>query len=171
MQQSIINRLLRFVKILLKPFIVFIFVVSAQGTDIDIDKLLKVAKEQNKDLMFFHHIPGCPYCKTMLNENFKDVSILEEIKKHFVYVDVYTANNGTIKFQNFNGSYKEFSAYIGAFVYPATIFMNETGEVIHKAIGYRNIDEYFIELSYVGTRSYQTMDLESYSLELEFAKE
>ena len=135
-QQSILNRLLHFVK----PLLFFIIVISAHGTDIDVDKLLQWAKKQNKHIMFFHHIPECPYCKTMLTENFQDATILKEIDKNFLYVDVYTANKGDIRFKDFKGSYKEFSAFIGAFVYPSTIFMNDKGEVVHKAIGYRNID-------------------------------
>ena len=142
-------------------------VISANATDIDVDKLLQTAKKQNRHIMFFHHIPGCPYCKTMLDENFKDDSILKEINNDFVYVDVYTANKGTVKFRDFRGSHKEFSAYLGAFVYPSTIFMNDEGKVVHKAIGYRNIDEYIAEITYISSQSYKTMDLESYLQKLE----
>ncbi len=103
----------------------------------------------------------------MLDENFKDATILREIDKNFIYVDIFTANKGSVKFNDFEGSYKEFSAHIGAFVYPSTIFMNDKGEVVHRAIGYRNVDEYFTEITYISTKSYKTMDLESYVLKLE----
>ena len=170
-QESLYEGLLLVVKNLLKPFLFFILISSAHSTDIDVNKLLQVAKNQNKHIMFFHHIPGCPYCKAMLGENFKDEIILREIDKNFIHVDIFTAGKGSVKFQDFEGSYKEFSKHIGAFVYPATIFMNNKGEVIHKAMGYRNIDEYFTEITYVSTRSYKTMDLESYALKLELEKE
>lgn len=166
-KQPLFNRLLSFVK----PFLLFTLVISAYGIDIDIDKLLQTAKKQNKQIMFFHHIPRCPYCETMLAENFHDTTILKEIDKKFLYVDIYTANKGNIKFQDFQGSYKEFSTFIGAFVYPSTIFMNDKGEVVNKAIGYRNIEEHFAEIKYVSTESYKTMDLESYTMKLEFEKE
>ena len=107
----------------------------------------------------------------MLDENFKDANILSEVDKNFIYVDIYTASKGSVKFNDFEGSYKEFSRHIGAFVYPSTIFMNSRGKVVHKAIGYRNIDEYFVEVTYVSTKSYKTMDLESYALKLEFEKD
>ena len=142
-------------------------VISASATDIDVDRLLQTAKKQNRQIMFFHHIPGCPYCKTMLTENFKDKRILKEIDKNFVYVDIYTENKGVIKFRDFKGSHKEFSKYLGAFVYPSTIFMDDKGEVVHRAIGYRNMDEYFSEMRYVSSQSYKTMDLESYLQKLE----
>ena len=167
-QQSSHKGLLCFVK---NIFLLFLLVSSSYGTDIDINKLLQVAKNQHKHIMFFHHIPGCPYCKTMLDENFKDVSILKEVHKDFVYVDIFIADNGNVKFKDFKGSYKEFSAYIGAPVYPSTIFMNGDGKVVHKAIGYRNIDEYFAEITYVSTNSYKIMNLEEYVQKLEFEKD
>lgn len=170
-QQSILNRLLPLIQTIFKPFLLFMLVSSVNASDIDVDKLLETAKKQNKQIMFFHHIPGCPYCKAMLDENFKDATILKEIDENFIYVDIYTANEGSIKFKDFKGTHKEFSAYMGAFVYPSTIFINAEGKVIHSAIGYRNIDEYFAEITYVSTDSYKTMDLESYILKLEFEKE
>lgn len=165
-QQSIFNGLLYFVK----PFLFFILISSSYGVDINIDKLLQTAKKQNKHIMFFHHIPECPYCKAMLDENFKDATILKEISKNFVYVNVYTTNKGTIKFRDFEGTYKEFSKHMGAVAFPATIFMNGDGKVVYRAIGYRNIDEHFSEITYISTNSYKTIDLESYitKIELEY---
>ena len=140
---------------------------STYGVDIDVNKLLQAAKKQSKHMMFFYHIPRCPYCKAMLSENFQDKTILKEVDKNFIYVDIYTANQGRIKFQGFEGSYKEFSKHMGALVYPATIFMSPEGKVVYKSIGYRNIDEYITEITYVSTSSYKIMDLESYIIKLE----
>ncbi len=170
-QQPVFNRLLPLFKTIFNPLILLILAVSINAADIDLDKLLKSAKKQNKHIMFFHHIPECPYCETMIDENFKNSTILKEIDKNFIYVDIYTKNKDTIKFKDFKGSHKEFSKYLGAFVYPSTIFMNNNGDVIHKAIGYRNIDEFLAEITYVSSQSYKTMDLESYLLNLEFEKE
>lgn len=124
---------------LIKPFLFFLLLSCAHSSDIDISQLIDDAKKQNKHIMFFHHIPGCPYCKSMLNENFKDEKILKVIKKDFIHVDIYTANKGAVTYKDFKGSFKEFSAHIGAFVFPSTIFMDFEGKIVHKAIGYRNI--------------------------------
>lgn len=170
-QQSFYEGLLHFVKILFNPFFFFVLVSSAYSSDINVDKLLQIVKNEHKHILFFHHIPGCPYCKAMLGENFKDAAILSEIDKNFLHVDIFTANKGTIKFQNFEGSYKDFSKYVGAIAYPSTIFVNELGEVVYRSIGYRNIDEHFAELKYISSKSYKTMDLESYVLKLELEKD
>lgn len=154
-----------------KFFLILILVTFAHSTEVNLNKLLQEAAKQNKFIMLYHHIPGCPYCKRMLDENFKDPNILDVINKDFIYVDIYTADAGPVKFKDFTGTHKEFSVYIGAAAYPATIFLNSKGEVVHRAIGYRNSDEHFADITYISTKSYQTMDLESYIEKLEFEKE
>ena len=158
-------------KIVRAFFLMMIFFTFANSAEVDLDKILQVAKDQNKTVMLFHHIPGCSYCKRMIDENFKDQTILKVIDENFIYVDIYTADKDKVTFKDFNGTHKEFSVYIGAVAYPATIFIDDKAKVIHRAIGYRNLDEYFAELTYISSKSYKTMDLESYILKLEFEKD
>ncbi|MBE0492643.1 MAG: thioredoxin fold domain-containing protein [Sulfurospirillum sp.] len=139
----------------------------AFAKDLDIAQFLQEAQKQDKHLLFFHHIPRCPYCKTMLDENFQDTAMKREIEKNFILVDIYTATQGNVKYKDFRGSYKEFSLHVGAFAYPATIFMNSKGEIIHEAIGYRNREEYTHELLYVSSKSYQKMDLQEFIVQKE----
>lgn len=153
-------------------FLLFLLlIICVNGTEIDINKLVIEAKKQNKFIMFFHHVPGCPYCQAMLDENFKDENILQILNKDFIYVDIYTADKDTIVFKDFSGNHKEFSQYIGAFAYPATVFMNKEGKVIHIAIGYRNIDEHITDITYISTKSYETMNFQTYKEKRDFEKE
>lgn len=149
------------------PFTFFLFITTLQSADIDMNKLLKIAKKQDKHILFFHHIPDCPYCKAMLEENFKDEAILKEIDNNFIYVDIYVPNKSRVKYKNFEGSYKEFSKYIGASLYPATSFMSYDGDVVHQAIGYRNINEYMLEITYISTKNYKIMNLDEHILKRE----
>jgi thioredoxin-related protein len=158
-------------KTVIRFFILFMLFTKVYANEINLNELLKVAKDQNKHIMLFHHIPKCSYCKKMIDENFKDPKILDIIKKNFIYVDIYTADKDKVIFKEFSGTHKKFSQYIGAVAYPATIFINMDGKVVHRAIGYRNIDEYFAEITYISTNSYKIMDLESYIEKLEFEKE
>jgi len=162
---------LHFFKNLNKTLFIFLFAGFAYGADLDIEKIVNEVKSQNKDILFFHHIPGCPYCAAMIEENFKDEALMHEIQENFIYVDIYTKTDGEIKYKDFKGSYKDFSTYVGAFAYPATTFMNANGEIIHRAIGYRNIGEHYAEIKYVSSKSYKTMDLDAYKIELEFKKD
>jgi thioredoxin-related protein len=156
----------------LKQIILFLLFISfANAQSIDVNKLLKEAKESKKDLIVFNHIPGCPYCKSMLEENFKDENIKKELDKHFIYVDVYTKDKDLISFKDFKGTHREFSKHLGAFAYPATIFIDYNGKVIHKAIGYRNIGEYINELKYISSDSFEKVDLETFILNQELLED
>lgn len=152
-------------------FILSLTIIVSANNDININDKIKLAKQQDKHIMMFFHIPYCPYCKRMLDENFKDTSLLKEIKKNFVLIDIYTGDDGIVTFNNFKGTKKEFSKHIGAFAFPATIFLDKNQKTVYKSIGYRNIQEHFVELKYVDSYSYKTTSLEEFSEKLEFEKD
>lgn len=138
---------------------------------IDINKKVEQAQKENKKLMFFFHIPNCPYCQRMLDENFKNEKILKLIDENFIFVDIYTANKNDIVLKDFKGSPKEFAKYTGAIAYPATIFMDINNKIFYKSIGYRNIQEYIYEITYLTSKSYKEMQLDEFILKVEMEDE
>lgn len=156
--------------------IVFIlsFTVFANASaieEIDINSKIKLAKQQNKHLMIFFHIPGCPYCKSMLDNNFKDKETVEEMKKNFVFINLYTADDTFITFDDFDGDIKEFATHIGAFAYPATIFIDKNKKTVYKSIGYRNTLELLSELNYISSLSYNTVSIKKFTESWSFERE
>ena len=163
---------MRYLKSLLSIVILIIFSVNLNASEIiDIDSKVKLAKKETKAIMMFFHVPYCRYCESMLDNNFKDKKTLDEIKNNFILVDIYTANKSKVKFKDFEGSTKEFAKYIGAFAYPATIFLDENSKTIHSSIGYRNIQEYLSEIKYIATKSYGKISLEKFREDLEFSED
>ncbi|RLA81247.1 MAG: hypothetical protein DRG78_09540 [Epsilonproteobacteria bacterium] len=142
-------------------------VILSANNIIDIDKKVKQAQKEKKAIMFFFHIPRCPYCKSMIDENFHDKTILALIKENFILVDIYTANTKNVVLKRFKGSSKKFAQHIGATAYPATLFMDSNGKVFYKAIGYRNIHEYINEIKYITTNSYKKMELDEFIIKME----
>ena len=140
--------------------LLLITVVNANET-IDINSKIQIAQKENKQLMFFFHIPHCPYCIRMINENFKDKETLKEIEENFIFIDIYKKDK----------NYEKLAKDLGAVAYPAILFMNKDKKIIHKAIGYRNTNELLSEMKYISTQSYKSMDLESFILKLEFEKD
>lgn len=126
---------------------------------------------KKKELMIFFHIPNCPYCERMLNENFKDKKVLDLIEKNFVLVDIYTATKKQIITKSFKGDAKEFAKYTKAIAYPATVFIDTKGKVFYKAIGYRNIQEYIYELNYIISEDYKKMPLDEFVVKMEMEDE
>jgi len=155
-------------KLALKIFLILgISIVGIFAKEININKTLQEAKLQNKQIMLFFHIPRCPYCTSMLKENFNNKKILDNISKNFILIDIYTADKKIVIFNDFKGTPKEFAKLIGASAYPATIFMNRSSRVIYKSIGYRNIEEQLAEIKFIATNSYKTIDLETFKINLE----
>lgn len=74
-------------------FLLLTFTLFANAENIvDINQKLEQAKKENKSLMFFYHVPDCPFCERMLDENFKDEKILKLINDNFIFIDIYTAD-------------------------------------------------------------------------------
>ena len=155
-----------------KLLVSLLFITTcAISQELNIDVLLGKIKNENKHIMYFAHIPGCPYCKKMLDINFNDKEVKDLIEKNFTLVDVYTADRSTVKFGNFKGNKKKFAKHIGAFAYPATVYMDNSGKVVYRSIGYRNLGEYIVELNYIATKSYKTTDLDSFRENFEFERD
>jgi thioredoxin-related protein len=159
------------IKLVKALFLSMLLIVSASAKDVDVDSLIAKAKSENKHIMIFFHIPGCPYCTRMLKENFKNEELLSEVKKNFIFEDMYTADDKEIKFKNFKGSVKKFSKHVKVFAYPSTLFMDDEGNTIHIAIGYRNIKEHLAAIYYISSKSYKKEDFETFKERWEFERD
>lgn len=158
-------------KFIFSFFVLFFSINIFANNVIDINKKIEEAKKEKKDLMIFFHIPDCPYCKRMLDENFKDDTIIKLIDKSFILIDIYTADKRDIIFKEFKGSPKEFAKHTKATAYPATLFIDTDSKVFYKAIGYRNTQEYVYELKYVINNSYKEMPLDEFIVKMEIEDE
>jgi len=152
-------------------FIISLTIFINANDDININDKIKLAKEQNKHLMIFFHIPGCPYCKSMLNENFKDNEMIQKIKDDFILINLYTADDYFITFDDFDGDIQEFATRIGAFAFPSTIFIDKNKKVVFKSIGYRDTPGHLAELEYVSAKNYKTTSFKEYKEKLDFDKD
>lgn len=148
-------------------FILLFAGMAIANTDIDMNNKMNIASNEDKLIMIFFHIPSCNYCETMLSENFKSQKILNELDKDFLLVDIYTKDQGIVRFKNFTGAHKEFSKSMKVPAYPATYYINKNGDVLYKSIGYRNVEEYYKEIKYISSKSYKKIDLETFIQELE----
>jgi thioredoxin-related protein len=105
----------------------------------------------------------------ILQKNVRETN--SEISKHFILKKLYTADDTTIVFKDFKGSIKEFARYMKAFAYPATLYLNDEGKTIFKAIGYRNIQEQLANMYYVSTSSYKRVKFDEFKDKWEFERD
>lgn len=154
-----------------------------KSEELNIDKLLIQAKNENKQLMFFYIMPGCPYCKKMINENFKDIYVSSKIKSHFILINIDATSNDSVKFRDFEGSQEEFSKYMKAFVVPSTQFLDQNGneikiieddetvakkELFQPIIGPRDTRDYKKYLDYIISNEYKRVEFSEYSADWDY---
>ena len=158
---------------LLRILIAISFLSTISYTNnIDVNKIIIQAKQKNKNLLFFVHHPKCGYCNKMLNESFKNKTILNEIKENFILIDIDISSSDVIIYKDSNMSMEDFAKNeISATNIPATIFSTPNENLLKVIIGYRNIDEFLSEIKYISSGSYKHISFEQFSEELEFNKD
>lgn len=152
-------------KILISISFAFSFL---SADNIDVNKILTNTENSDKNILIFVHSPNCSYCRRMVSQNFKNITILAEIKKNFRVIFIDIQDKGIVTFNDFKGNKKEFANHIEAVAVPATVFMDKNGKTIYSFIGYRNIDEYLTELKYISNKSYKKMSIENFREKMEF---
>ena len=99
----------------------------------------------------------------MIAATLKDPRIAQEVEKKFIYVDIYTADEGNVTFNGFKGSRRAFAQSLGYDFYPTSIFVETPSKkIINATPGARKKDFFIKVLDYISTKQYQKMELETY---------
>ena len=152
---------------LLLTLLLSLFSISLFSKDLNLDTI--VANADGKPLFVFMHKPHCGHCSHMIKFTLKDDEIAEEINRKFVYVNLFTGDEGDVLFQGFKGSRREFAKHIGYDFYPTSLFINEHSQIVNVTPGAREQDYFIDVLHYVATKQYLSMEFETYldNLDLE----
>jgi thioredoxin-related protein len=104
---------------------------------LDIREEAAEAAAQGRRLMVYFHQQGCPYCKQLVEVNFRDARIVEHTRRHFMAIDInifgdreVTAADGRKMPE------KQFAALLKIQFTPTLIFFDEKGGVAHRINGY-----------------------------------
>jgi thioredoxin-related protein len=157
---------MKIIKLLLT---ILILSISLNAIEINVNKLIKDAKIQNKQVLVFFHMTYCPYCQKMLKENFENKNFLKQFNKHFVYLDINIDDEDLLIFNDFKGTQEEFAEVYDVNFYPTIIFLDES-KISYTVKGYRNVEKFDKILKYIHTKSYATMDLPTFIDELEMSE-
>lgn len=128
----------------MKRILIFllVFTTSLLSQDIDLNKILKDSTKSNKPVYLFIHQTDCGYCESMIEFTFDDAKVKKELKE-FTIVDVNIKLPGKIKYQEFEGTFKEFVVEIGYNFYPSSIFFEKSGEIMYGEPGYIEEKEFY----------------------------
>lgn len=135
---------------------------------IDINHISSEAKKQNKQLLIFFHMTRCGSCKKMIKTSIEDLEIKKQIDKDFIYIDMNINNSDSVVYKNFKGTIHNFARSLNIYLYPTTIFMGMDNEVKYHLAGYRDKEKFSTVIEYVSSKSYKSMDFDSFVNERDF---
>jgi len=136
--------------------------------DTDINQASVDANRTKKHLMLFLHKDNCGYCEKMIFQ-LDEKNISRAIKKDFILLDINRDDDEVIRYEDFNGTNRQFLKALGIDFYPTMVFINGCGnKIIYDVPGYRNSKKIMTILNYVSSKSYKKMTLEDFRDELFF---
>jgi len=142
-----------------KIILVLLTIISiTYANDVNLDKLLYKAKNENKHILIFLHITGCNYCLKMEEFTFDDENVEKKIKKDFIFVDINVKDQGEVLFNNSKMSKVEFAKKIGYDIYPSCLFFDKNGELVYDEVGYKDESKFLKTLELVSNKSYDDLE-------------
>ncbi len=131
---------------------------------LDLRDDISEASANDKRLILYFSMVGCPYCKKLLEVNFADPDIVATTRKHFdlVALDIHGARE-VIWTDGKPRPEKEFAAFMNVRGTPTLIFFDEDGEIALRIDGYYEPRKFRAALDYVAQRQEKRTSLDSYS--------
>lgn len=131
---------------------------------LDITEDVAEASKNNKHLMLFIDLDGCPYCTKMLNESFFAKNQTSDfIKKHFDVVNLNVKGDREVAWdQSTTLSEKDLAIRLGIEYSPTVLFLDENKKIILRLNGYRSAPNFKLILEYVNGKHYLNMNLASF---------
>lgn len=107
---------------------------------------LAQAKKENKPIFMDAFTTWCGPCKMMSKSTFTDTAVAELFNKQFV----------NLKMDMEKGEGPDLLQRYGIVAYPTLLFLNSDGEVLHKALGFQNAEQ-FLTLGKTALAGEQTL--------------
>ena len=127
---------------------------------LDISEDVEEAKDEDKHLMLYMHLSGCPYCYMMIEEGFKNPTNIQTIKDNFDVVAINIKGNKEISLnENLTMTEAEVRDHYKVSFTPTIIFLDQNNHLVYKVNGYRSPQNFKHALDFVSSRSYQQMSL------------
>ena len=131
---------------------------------LDFPEDVREAAAAKKHLMIFVTQNGCPWCKKLVEVNFRDKTIVERMQKQFdsVEINLYGSSE-TIWTDGARATEKALAARLKVRATPTLLFLDERGAVVLRLNGYYEPDRFLLALDYVSNREYRKQpDFQAY---------
>ena len=130
---------------------------------LDINEDVNEAAEEDKHVILFMEMNGCPYCFKMIEENFKHAPYRDFIQEHFDVIAINIKGDREVALnEETTASEKEIAGLLKVKYTPTMIFLNPKNQPVARVNGYRNVEEFKGILDYVQEKAYQGQKLAAY---------
>lgn len=100
------------------------------------DDVADAAREGKRVMLYFGQ-PGCPYCKQLMEVNFRQRAIVERMRKEFVALELSIFGDRDITWTDGRATTeKKLAAELKVQYTPTLIFLDEKGAIAHRVNGY-----------------------------------
>lgn len=121
------------------------------------------ASEENRHVMLFFQLNGCPYCDRMLTESFEPDDKAEFIQTHFDTIAINVGGDREVVFnEQVSLIEKELADLLEVRATPAILFLNSSNKPVVRVNGYRAPERFRLILDYVSEKAYENDTLEDY---------
>lgn len=121
------------------------------------------AAAEDKHVMLFFHMNGCPYCYQMAVENFIESPHVDFIKDNFNVIELNWDGSREVVFnEEVSLPEKELARHLGARATPTTIFLDAEGNPIFRVDGYRDPAAFKTIVDYVSGKHYESLSFQEF---------
>lgn len=121
------------------------------------------ATDENRHVMLFIHLNGCPYCYKMIEENIKNAPYTDYIREHFDVIALNMLGDREVMMDDETSlTEKELATQLKVVYTPTILFLNAENQVVARTNGYRSIPDFKLVLNYVKERAYVNLTLAQY---------
>ncbi len=134
----------------------------------DINSLIKKADKSGKRVMLFFDEEGCPWCKKMIKENFKNGKFVKTLKEKFLIMHIDNFGKRKVIYKDKNLTEEEFRKSLKIFFSPTMAFLDNGGKIVAIFPGYRNAEKFKTIVEYILSKAYKKYSYPDYLSEREF---
>ena len=130
---------------------------------LDIGEDVSEAADDDKHVILFLEMNGCPYCYKMIEENFKGSDYSDFIQERFDVIALNVRGDREVALDEVTSlSEKALAGQLGVSYTPTVLFLNQANEPVARVNGYRNVKDFKQVLDYVDAKAYQTQTLAAF---------
>lgn len=120
---------------------------------LDFEEDIDEAAAEGKRLVLYFHQDGCPYCNLLVENNFKNPSILNYMQENFDLVAINMwGDREVVQVGGQPFTEKTLAEALNVDFTPTLLFFSKQHEVVFRLDGYRPPDEFTYMLNYVAER-------------------